>query len=623
MKIFSDSLKSLYPRVQISSLLDWISPYRRPVIFIVHILAFVLSNYLAFYIRFEGNIASSDVDLFLKYLPLLICLRIAFLLLFKLDKGLWRYTGITDLYNIGVANALSSLVFFLIVYVLLGVTKYPRSVYGIDWLLSVTILAVARLLAYFHHHAEYKKSAKKKAVIVGAGDAGEMLLRDITRSNYYQYDIVGFIDEDLNKRGFTIRGVPILGTLKDVGRIIVENEPDEFIVAIPSAPAEDLETIIKELRRFGKPIKKVPSLWSILSGRSSIAHIEVMKPEDILFRAPIYDESFMELRNDFSNKRVMITGAAGSIGSELARQVAGLAPSKLILFERHEEGLYRLGLQLGRNFPELNIHPVIGDITDKERVSKTLEEFRPEIIFHAAAYKHVPLMEYNPSEAFKVNVIGTRILAEKTRDYNVDKFILISTDKAIDPTSVMGKTKKIAEEILYFLSNQRSHAESNAPHATTYGVVRFGNVLESSGSVVPLFIEQIKSGGPLTITDPNVSRYFMTVDEAALLVLRASGMADGNGQTFVLDMGEPIKILDLAKRLITLYGYVPEKDIEIIFTGLRPGEKLHEQLFCDHDTIEKTAHPKILRVSPNNSMRKAVSLDELIRRLSSEYRLPH
>ena len=623
MKTFSDSLKSLYPRARINSLLDWISPYRRPVIFIVHILVFVLSNYLAFYIRFEGNIPSFEVGLYLKYLPLLICLRVVFLLLFKLDKGLWRYTSITDLYNIGVANALSSLVFFLIVYVLLGVTKYPRSVYGIDWLLSVTILAAARLLAHFHHRAEYKKGAKKKAVIVGAGDAGEMLLRDIIRSDYYQYDIVGFIDEDLNKLGFTIRGVPVLGTLKDVGRIIVENEPDEFIVAIPSAPAEDLETTIKELRRFGKPIKKVPSLWSILSGRSSVAHVEAMKPEDVLFRAPIYDESFAELRNDFSNERVMVTGAAGSIGSELVRQIAGLGPSKLILFERHEEGLYRIGLQLERNFPELNTHPVIGDITDKERVSKTLEELRPKIIFHAAAYKHVPLMEYNPSEAFKVNVTGTRILAEKARDYKVDKFILISTDKAVSPTSVMGKTKKIAEEILYFLSNQRSHTGSNAPPATTYGVVRFGNVLESSGSVVPLFVEQIKSGGPLTVTDPKASRYFMTIDEAVLLILRASRMADRNSQTFVLDMGEPIKILDLAKRLIVLYGYVPEKDIEIIFTGLRPGEKLQEQLFCDHDTIEKTTHPKILRVSPNNSMPKAVSLDELIRRLSSEYRLLH
>ncbi len=617
----TNNFKSFYPWSRINHLLDTLSPYRRPIVICSHIFIFVLSNYLAFYIRFEGEIPSSLFNLFLRYLPLLLFFRIGCLLLFKLDRGLWRYVGVADLIAITAAITFSSILFFLTVNILLGITIYPRSVHGIDGLLNVISLGGIRLIRHLHRLLEHTGTAKKKVIIVGAGDAGEMLVRDIRRNPHYYGNVVGFIDEDPNKKGFTINGVSVLGTFKELPRIVEQEAPDEFILAIPSASSEKLEATIKELRRFAKPIKKVPGLWNILTGRSALTDLEPMKPEDILFRPPVYDESLTQLRDDFANKRVMITGAAGSIGSELTRQIAALRPSKLILFEQNEAGLHRLSLQLGRKFPKLNVKLIIGDITDIERVSRTLEEFSPETIFHAAAYKHVPLMEHNPSEAFKVNVIGTKILAEKARDYKVNKFILISTDKAVNPISVMGKTKNIAEGVLRFLSNNQSLTNDHSPSTIVYATVRFGNVLESSGSVVPLFVEQIKSGGPLTVTDPEVSRYFMTVTEAVLLILRASNMTDNNCRTFVLDMQDPVKILDLAKRLIELYGYVPGKDIEIAFTGLRPGEKLHEQLFSDEETTEKTDHTKILQVNSNPNVPKASSVDELINLLSAEHKL--
>jgi FlaA1/EpsC-like NDP-sugar epimerase len=367
---------------------------------------------------------------------------------------------------------------------------------------------------------------------------------------------------------------------------------------------------VKDLREYALPIKTVPSLWSILSGKDALTSIKMIEPEDILFRPPTYNESG-ELASFFQGKRIMITGAGGSIGSEVARQVASFMPETLILYERHEESLYNIDMALRgpRAAAGSFICPVIGDILDGRRLDEVMQRFRPEIVLHAAAYKHVPLMEENSSEAFKTNVFGTKMMAEKSREHGVRLFVMVSTDKAVNPVNVMGMTKKIAEEVVRYFSEDGKNNEVlktgiseggkfttsrpfNLSSSTRFITVRFGNVLESSGSVVPLFNEQIRKGGPVTVTHPQMTRYFMTIPEAVTLVLQAATMGRG-GEIFVLDMGTPVKILDLAKRMISLYGYRPGVDIDVAFIGLRPGEKLFEELFNIDEIIQGTMHPKI------------------------------
>ncbi|PIY86648.1 MAG: hypothetical protein COY75_06825, partial [Nitrospirae bacterium CG_4_10_14_0_8_um_filter_41_23] len=421
-------------------------------------------------------------------------------------------------------------------------------------------------------------------------------------SPFYSYEVAGLIDDDPRKKGLKIRNVPILGTRKDLVTIVERERPDEFLIAIPSASPSKRERIVKDLRQYGLPIKTLPGLWGILTGRDSLSKIKVLEPEDVLFRAPVSDRA-SGLKDLFEGKRVMITGAGGSIGSELSRQIASFEPEQLILFERHEESLYKIDMELnnsqgtGVRSQESKIHSIIGDILDEKRVSEVMERFRPQVVLHAAAYKHVPLMENNPNEAFRTNVIGTKIVAEKAADFNVERFILISTDKAVNPVNVMGKTKRVAEGIVRYLSNLST--------STKYITVRFGNVLGSSGSVVPLFKEQIKRGGPVTVTHPDITRYFMIIPEAVSLVLQAATMGNG-GEVFVLDMGRPVKILDLAKRMISLYGYRPGIDIDIIFIGLRPGEKIHEELFNADEMIGKTSHPKINMVISNGRVNQNI-----------------
>lgn len=601
--IFLTIFKLVYPRDTISKIINIIAPYRRPIVTGIQLSIFIISNYLAFFIRFDGNIPSFEFDLFLRYLPILVFLRIIFLFSFSLDRGLWRYASVRDLLNITAAVSLGSLLFFFSVRYLSGETSYPRSIYVIDWFINIFLLGGIRLLRRLHERANGKQGDTKQVIVIGAGDAAEMLLRDIEHSLSYPYEVTGLIDDDPRKKGLKIRNVPILGTRKDLKKIVEKNEPEEFLIAIPSASPSKIQSIIKDLRQFGLPIKTLPSLWNILSGRDSLSKIKVVEPEDVLFRAPVYKESG-DLKTFFKGKRVMVTGAGGSIGSELSRQIASFKPEHLILFERHEESLYKIDMELRSqlnqasqtlNVPPFNPLPIIGDILDEKRVSNVMEKFRPQVVFHAAAYKHVPLMEENPYEAFKTNVIGTKIVAGKAVDFNVERFVLISTDKAVNPVNVMGKTKKIAEEIVQYLSED---TKMRRWEETKYITVRFGNVLESSGSVVLLFKEQIKKGGPVTVTHPDITRYFMTIPEAVNLVLQAAAMGNG-GEVFVLDMGKPVKILDLAKRMTSLYGYKPGVDIDITFTGLRPGEKLYEELFNSYETIEKTSHPKINKAISN------------------------
>ncbi len=592
--------KLVYPHDTVVKIITALTPYRKPIVVGLQLLIFVASNYLAFYVRFETEVPRSEINLFLTYLPVLIAIRLAFLSAFSLGKGLWRYASVRDLANIAAAVTLGSLVFLLVVRVILGDPGYPRSVYVIDWFFNVFLLGGIRLFRRLHEKKNGKRAFKKRILVFGAGDAAEMLLREVDYSPYYPYEVIGLIDDSPAKKGLRIRNVPILGSRRELEEIVDRERPDEFLIAIPSARRPEFLLILEDLRQYGLPIKTMPSLWSILSGRVPLNTLRAIEPEDILFRAPALNGS-VDLRGLIDGKVVMITGAGGSIGSELSRQIAAFSPERIILYERHEENLYKIDKELhssASDFPYVTT-PVIGDILDERRVSEVMEKFRPHIVFHAAAYKHVPMMEHNPYEAFRTNVHGTRIVSQKAIEFGVERFVLVSTDKAVNPVNVMGMTKRIAEEIVQYLSNG---AKVEKPKFLT---VRFGNVLESSGSVVPLFKEQISKGGPVTVTHPEMTRYFMTISEAVRLILQAAAIGNG-GEVFVLDMGKPVRILDLAKRMISLYGYKPGVDIEIAFTGLRPGEKLNEELLGKYEILKMTSHDKINRADSNGKIRKNV-----------------
>jgi FlaA1/EpsC-like NDP-sugar epimerase/lipopolysaccharide/colanic/teichoic acid biosynthesis glycosyltransferase len=591
--ILTTILKLIYPKGFISDTIDRLDPFRRTIVVAIETAIFILACYFAFFLRFDGRIPDDKLVLFIKWLPLLVAVRLILLFAFSLDRGLWRYVSGRDVMRIVYAVSIGTLVFFVLVRYAFGEYGYPRSVYAIDLFLNVLMLLGVRLARRLHDAAGAGLQTKRRAIVIGAGDAAEMLLRDVEQSGSHNYRVVGLVDDDPLKRGLSIRGVRILGARKNLPKIIKREAPDEFIVAMPSAEQAALEEITKDLRQYGLPIKTLPSLWHIISNKHPLGDIKPLEAEDVLFRPPA-DAHGPELKGFYRGKVVMITGAGGSIGSELSRLMATLEPKRLVLFERHEENLYKIDMELRAHDPAVKnfIVPVIGDVADKARVREVIASRRPDVVFHAAAYKHVPLMEMNPTEAFKTNAVGTKVVAEAAGELGVSRFVLISTDKAVNPANVMGATKRIAEGIIARLSR------SSAPgaHGTRYMAVRFGNVLGSSGSVVPLFIEQIKRGGPITVTHPEMTRYFMTIPEAVRLVAHAAVLGEG-GSTFVLDMGEPVKIIDLAERILSIYGYRAGVDMAIKFIGLRPGEKLHEALTGSGERLEKTSHPKISRIA--------------------------
>jgi FlaA1/EpsC-like NDP-sugar epimerase len=424
---------------------------------------------------------------------------------------------------------------------------------------------------------------RKKVLVVGCGDSTEPVLRDIANNRFKDYRVIGLVNGDSGLKGMRIHNVPVLGTRENLEAILRESDPDEVIIACASGPGDRREEIVDSCRKSGKPFRIVPDLRDVLIGKEIPELTRTFEADDLLFREPIRSNG-TELAGRFEGRTVMITGAGGSIGSEICRQIAACRPARAILFEKHENSLYEIERTLRLAGYGAEIEAVIGDVTDPVRVEEAMSKFKPEFVFHAAAYKHVPMMEKNAREAFKTNVIGTRTVAEAAIRHGAGHFVLISTDKAVEPVSVMGMTKRIAELTLQGLQNGGG---------TRLCTVRFGNVLESSGSVIPLFREQIERGGPVTVTHPEATRLFMTIPEAVQLILHAATLGHG-GEVFVLDMGKPIRILDMAHALVRLYGFRPGKDVQIVFTGLRPGEKLYEKLFNDDEQIWKTAHPKIL-----------------------------
>jgi FlaA1/EpsC-like NDP-sugar epimerase len=543
-----------------------------------------LANYLAFWLRFDGAIPDGMLVLWRQTLPWLILIRGLTFLPFRLYEGLWRYTGIWDLGSIIGGVVASSLLFAALIYGSFGLTAYSRSVLVIDAGMLICGMGGSRLLRRLYRKREHPEQ-EKRVLIYGAGDAGETIVRDMKQNTFCSYKPIGFIDDDPLKVGQRIHGVRVLGTRQDLPQVMDTVKPHEVLVAILHAEPAAVREVVKLLEPFKVPITTLPNLRDILDGKVTVSHIRTLAVEDLLPRTPVGLDP-EPVRHLIAGKRVLVTGAGGSIGAELCRQIAALHPHALILFERYENSLYAIENDLASRHGILSFQSVIGDVTDAQRVDAVMAKYQPEIVFHAAAHKHVPLMEASPCEAVKNNVFGTRTVAEAAAKYGAERFILISTDKAVNPISVMGATKRLAELLIQDLARRS---------ATRFLAVRFGNVLGSNGSVVPHFVAQIESGGPVTVTHPEVRRYFMLISEAVFLILHAAALGQ-RGAVYVLDMGEQIKVLDVARNLIRLSGFVPDEEIPIVFMGLRPGEKLCEELVETDETIESSGIAKIFRV---------------------------
>lgn len=526
---------------------------------------------------------------FIYALPLLIPIRIVFFGHYGLYRSGWRYAGLRDCWNIVQAVTYSSIVFFVCVVLTHGyfrtylkTTYWPSVILG-DWLvLNVVIILTRFSLRIKKEVLAWRRAGKRNVLIVGAGNAGVMLLRELINNPNLDYCVRGFVDDDPEKQGLLIQGVPVLGTRKELATLIHTQFIEEVLIAIPSASGRAIREIIETCTAVGVKFKTLPSVSEIVDGTVQVSDLRAVDITDVLRREPIQLDT-TKIREALRDRVILVTGGGGSIGSELCRQIALYHPRELVLVELSEFNLYQIDRELRRKHPELRVFPYIADIKNEHRLRWIFEQHEPSLVFHAAAYKHVPIMERNPVEAVLNNVKGTMNVASAADRVGCTEFVMISTDKAVRPTSIMGATKRVAE--LYVQS-------FNSISRTNFISVRFGNVLDSSGSVLPLFREQIMHGGPVTVTHPEVTRYFMLIPEAAQLVLQAATLGTG-GEIFILDMGEPVKILDLARNLIQLMGKQPGVDIEIIFTGLRPGEKLHEELVYE-GTEQPTKFQKIL-----------------------------
>ena len=551
------------------------------------IISVILAAFISIYLRFDSDkIPANYLSMLISYLPLAVIIYLLSFYVFKLYGRIWRYASATELIAVVMANLVGSAVWYSISLYIGAVL--PRSLYVFTGLLLIFFIGGSRLSLRFYSYVMNKpkyrqiQRKKNKVLIIGAGDAGAMLLREIERYHIANRQVEGFIDDDKNKTGKILLGVKVLGTRNELVKIAAEKGIDEIIIAMPSVKGKEIKAIINICKQTNCKLTILPGLYEIIEGKVSITQLRPVDIEDLLGRDPVKLDT-TAVKEYLAGKIVLITGAGGSIGSEIVRQVAKMQPKKLLLLGKGENSIYEITQELKINCPEVKTVPIIADIRDKERIKAIMYYFKPQVVFHAAAHKHVPLMEYQPAEAVRNNILGTKVVADEAAAHNVETFVMISTDKAVNPTSVMGCTKRVAE--MYVQS-------MNKNSGTRFVAVRFGNVLGSRGSVIPLFKKQIAKGGPVTVTHPDMKRYFMTIPEASQLVLQAGAMAKG-GEVFVLDMGEPVRIYDLAKDLITLSGLIPDKDIEIKITGLRPGEKLFEELLSAEDGTEKTTHKKI------------------------------
>jgi FlaA1/EpsC-like NDP-sugar epimerase len=570
----------------------WTRHLRRELQYLLDLFVLAGAFVLSYLLRFEFALPDGMVPRFLAQLPVAILIQFLVLLLSGAYRFVWRYVGLAEVQVFARAAVYSALPLLLLRVGLpdrLAAWRIPLSVIVLDTLIGiggVLALRVLRRVLYERFESERRSrnfgdGRRKRALLAGAGRAGVLAIREIQGRGDLDILPIGFVDDDSSKEGTVIQGIRVLGTTEDLPRLVAELSIDRVIITIAEAGPKAIRRVLDLCERSGARVQIIPGLYEILQGKVSISRFRNVEIEDLLGREPVrLDEK--EIRRFVTDKCAVITGAGGSIGSELARQIARFSPRRLLLVERAEGALFEVDRELRELWPQLDVRPLLADVGDPHRIRRVFEEERPQVIFHAAAHKHVPMMEDNPTEAIRNNVLATASLARAAGDLGVEAFVLISTDKAVEPTSLMGASKRLAELVIQDIDRQYKRSRFLA--------VRFGNVLGSAGSVVTIFRQQIQRGGPLTVTHPSATRYFMTIPEAAQLVLEAGAIGNG-GEILILDMGEPVRILSLAMDMIALSGYGEE--IPIVFTGLRPGEKLEERLELSNENVDRTLHPKI------------------------------
>lgn len=592
----------------------------RVVVILCDALLISLAFILSYYFRFNFDIPEPQFywAQIMRTLPFVVALNLVIFYKFDLYKGMWRYTGIRDLRAIILAVTLSTVAMIVGLTVGFRFTGYPRSVFFINWFVLIVFIGGFRFQIRmakeignpFMWRLQRGSAASKKLMIVGAGDTGELILRELLQHPGLGYDPVCFVDDDHDKLKRKIHGVPVLGTVEEIHRLPCEF--DEILIAIPSGKGEEMRRIVAACERTGKRYRTVPGMGELIGGKVSVKAIREVTLEDLLGREEVHLDQD-EIARYLRERRVLVTGAGGSIGSELVRQVSRFEPQAIALLEVSELNLFRVEMECRQRFGHVSTSGFLVDIRDREAVGRVFREFVPQVVFHAAAYKHVPIQELHPWESVHNNVLGTRNLMEAALEVGLERFVLVSTDKAVRPTSVMGATKRVAEMLVEC---------ANGISGPRFMSVRFGNVIGSSGSAIPIFQEQIARGGPVTVTHPEVTRYFMSIAEAAQLILQAGAMGEG-GEIFILDMGKPVRIVDMARDLIRLHGFEPDQDIPIQFIGLRPGEKLREELITQGEGIVATAHEKILVLRGNACDPKDLNahIDELLT-IASGYDTP-
>lgn len=563
---------------------------------------FVNFAYLgAFLLRFDGTIPEEYLVNYPIFALAVTVITIFVYYVFGFYKKMWQYASVREMYNILFGVTAASLVVIVVAYIFIypeaAIKPMPRSIYPIAWLLNLGLTGGSRFVmrSLREYRNGFGKSNQyaapsantKRALIVGAGEAGAMVARELRSHPTLSLTPVGFIDDDIRKQGLDLYNIPVLGRREDILRLIEEYRVDEVIIAMPSAPGRIIREIVEICKGTGVVVKTLPGVYDLIDGKVSISQLREVQVEDLLGRDPVQLD-LDSIAAYLEDKVVLVTGAGGSIGSELCRQVARFKPKILVLLDNTENNLFDIEQELNERCPDLKLSAELADIRDEIHIKRVFEFYLPQVVFHAAAYKHVPMMERFPEHAVSNNVHGTYIVASAAKRYGCGTFIFVSTDKAVNPSSVMGASKRAAELVVQHFNEQCKKENLD----TRFAAVRFGNVLGSRGSVIPTFKRQISMGGPVTVTHPDMVRYFMTIPEAVQLIIQAGSFAKG-GEIFVLDMGEPVRILDLAKDLIRLSGLTPDKDIEIKFTGIRPGEKLREELFTDQEKMSATKYSRI------------------------------
>ena len=561
------------------------------------VIIFIIALCLSYLFRFDFILANINFNQIVDLLRWIIPLKVFIFFSIGLYRGMWRYTSVRDFWLLLQACFLSTVLVMVIILAVNRFDGYSRSVFIADGIITFVLTGGVRMAIrsffaiYYNQMTNMYPSLRTnftRVLIVGAGDAGEKILREIMENNSLNYEVVGFIDDDAQKQGRTIHGIRVLGTVERLPKILKRETIHQILIAVPSANGDQIRRIVKTCQQCNVSYKILPGIGDLIDGRVSVKLLRDISYEDLLGRSPV-QLNVKDIRNYLDDKTILITGCGGSIGSELCRQVIKYQPHRLILLDSSESNLFNIQMEVLNEHFYRNCEAILGYVQDENLMNNIFEKYKPEVVFHAAAYKHVPMMEKNPWQAVFNNIFGSRVAMEMAIKYHVDRFVLVSTDKAVRPTNVMGASKRVAELIM----------QCQQGNGTRFMAVRFGNVIGSSGSVIPLFRRQIEQGGPVTVTHPEINRFFMTIPEASQMILQAGTMGEG-GEIFILRMGTPIKIADMARDLIRLSGKEPDMDIKIVFTGLREGEKLYEELITVGEDILPTVHRKVMVLQSKN-----------------------